>query len=181
MPDDSNPKKTINSEEQERVLTRILDTQFAAAKHVFASAARSTAMRTELRSGQGMVIGAVVGCVLGGLLIAWTNVLSAPLALLLVAACSGLGWMRARYQGALAALPETARTAAEAHLQILFIQLRAIAECDLSKQNAEAARAAALARFNESLAKLNLPGLPQNLALEPLEALEPKENPHDPG
>lgn len=175
MPDDSNPGKHIESEEQERVLTRIIDTQIQGAKHVFTSAARSTAMRTELRSGQGMVIGAVIGCVLGGLLIAWTNMLSAPLALLLVAACSGLGWMRARYQGALAALPETVRTAAEAHLQILYIELRAIAECSLSEPKAEAARARALARFNESLQRLKLPGLPPNFALEP------KEEPHDDG
>lgn len=134
-------------------------------------------MRTELRSGQGMVIGAVIGCVLGGLLIAWTTVLSAPLALLLVAACSGLGWMRARYQGALAALPETVRTAAEAHLEILYIELRAIAECDLPQEMAQSARALALARFSESLQRLNLPGLPSHFSFP----LEPKEQPHEPG
>lgn len=123
-------------------------------------------MQTELRSGQGMVVGAVIGCLLGGLLIAWTNVLSAPLALLLVAACSGLGWMRARYKGALAALPETVRTTAEAHLQILYIELRGIDECKLSPEAGEAARADALARFSESLKKLRLPGLPSNLPPE---------------
>jgi hypothetical protein len=169
------PNVSSNPEEQDRVLSRIIDEQIHAAKHVFTSAARSTAMRTELRSGQGMVIGAVVGCVLGGLLIAWTNALSAPLALLLVAASSGLGWMRARYQGALAALPETVRTAAEAHLQILYIELRAISECSLSEPKAEAARARALARFNQSLQRLKLSGLPPNFALEP------KEEPHDDG
>ncbi|HLT34772.1 MAG TPA: hypothetical protein VK034_00770 [Enhygromyxa sp.] len=126
-------------------------------------------MRTELRSGQGMVIGAVIGCVLGGLLIAWTNVFSAPLALLLVAACSGLGWMRARYRGALAALPETVRTAAEAHLQILLIELRGIEECKLPRPAADAARVDAYKRFHEALKKLKLPGLPATLTLEPQE------------
>lgn len=128
-------------------------------------------MRTELRSGQGMVIGAVIGCVLGGLLIAWTNVLSAPLALLLVAACSGLGWMRARYRGALAALPETVRTAAEAHLQILFIELRGIEECNLIPEQADAARARAYARFSDKLKTLELPGLPPTLTLAPKEQI----------
>lgn len=149
----------IDSEEQARVLSRLVDTQLEAAKHVFRSAARSTAMQTELRSGQGMVIGAVIGCILGAILIAWTNVLSAPFALLLVAACSGLGWMRARYKGALEALPETARTAADAHLQILYIELRGIEESKLPEDQAETARAGAYARFSESLQRLDLPGL----------------------
>jgi hypothetical protein len=170
MPDDfvSVSQKTAPSD-QDRALARLIEAQLAAAKHVFKSAARTTAMQTELRSGQGMVIGAVVGCILGGLLIAWTNMLSAPLALLLVAACAGLGWMRARYKGALAALPETVRTAAEAHLQILYIELRGIEECNLSEEQAEAARASAHARFSLSLQKLRLPGLPSDLARDPPE------------
>jgi hypothetical protein len=167
MPDDHVPvSPKPDRSDQDRALARLIEAQIAAAKHVFKTAAQTTAMQTELRSGQGMVIGAVVGCVLGALLIAWTNMLSAPLALLLVAACAGLGWMRARYKGALAALPETVRTAAEAHLQILYIELRAIDECNLSPETAEAARTSAHARFSESLKKLRLPGLPSDYAPE---------------
>lgn len=171
MPEDT-PAGSSNidpGEEQRRVLARLIDKQIEAAQHVFQSAARSTAMQTELRSGQGMVTGAVIGCLLGGLLVAWTNVLSAPLALLLVAACSGLGWMRARYKGALAALPDTVRTTAEAHLQILYIELRAIDESNLPPPTADAARADAFARFSESLKNLQLPGLSLNRPPEPRE------------